>query len=62
MKSKLRDIMKQMLDLAGPDNCSAELVELMKEGLAITQNETAPCVGAALLNQAGLPRPGNHPG
>ncbi|HHQ4661828.1 MULTISPECIES: hypothetical protein [Aeromonas] len=54
--------MKQMLDLAGPDNCSAELVELMKEGLAITQNETAPWVGAALLNQAGLPRPGNHPG
>ncbi|WP_303845742.1 hypothetical protein [Aeromonas sobria] len=59
---KLRDIMIQMLELAGPDNCSDELRCLMEDALAITKNEKAPWVGAALLNQAGLPRPGNHPG
>lgn len=63
--NKLRLALLRIAELAGPDNCAPDILELLEEALAMTEGigeEKAPIRGLCLSYQFGAPGALHHPG
>ncbi|MNE84361.1 hypothetical protein D3C80_1812600 [compost metagenome] len=63
--NKLRSVLLKIVGAAGPDNCDADIIDMLNEALGLTENtgeEKAPMRGLCSSYQLGAPGALHHPG